>query len=89
MHCAKCKAELGSGSRFCSKCGNSIGASTGQDQGNYYDDQYSSWYSIFIFAMVDGKEYRYYVENGSSIHRIGPEGGGDENLEMNSFIAAL
>ncbi|MCC8026256.1 MAG: hypothetical protein LIP16_13295, partial [Clostridium sp.] len=55
----------------------------------YYDDQYPSPYPIFIFAVIDGKEYRYYFNNGNFIRRVGPEGSVNDSPEMNSFITTL
>lgn len=58
----------------------------------YYED----WpggdsYPIFIYAVIDKKEYRYYFCQGEFIRRVGPEGGGNTNdaPKMNSFIATL
>lgn len=56
----------------------------------YYDDQSSeNPYPIFIFAMIDGKEYRYYFRNSNYIRRVGPEGSVNDSPEENSFITAL
>lgn len=56
----------------------------------YYDDtSYAESNPIFIFAVIDGKEYRYYFNNGNFIRRVGPEGSINDNPEINSFITAL
>ena len=58
----------------------------------YYEDQPGvDPYPIFIYAVIDKKEYRYYFCRGEFIRRVGPEGGGNTNdsPEMNSFIQAL
>ncbi|NBH71631.1 hypothetical protein D3Z51_06265 [Clostridiaceae bacterium] len=58
----------------------------------YYED----WadgdrYPVFIYAVIDKKEYRYYFCEGEFIRRIGPEGGGNRNdtPQLNSFIQTL
>lgn len=58
----------------------------------YYED----WadgdrYPVFIYAVIDKKEYRYYFCEGEFIRRVGPEGGGNTNdsPEMNTFIQTL
>lgn len=58
----------------------------------YYED----WaggdkYPIFIYAVIDKKEYRYYFCQGEIIRRVGPENGGstNDNPKMNSFIQIL
>lgn len=58
----------------------------------YYEDQPGGDnYPIFIYAIIDKKEYRYYFCYGQFIRRVGPEGGGNTNdsPEMNSFIQTL
>ncbi|MDO5418208.1 MAG: zinc ribbon domain-containing protein [Lachnospiraceae bacterium] len=56
----------------------------------YYDDLSDEEKNpVFLFAVIDGKEYRYYFEQGAFIRRIGPEGSVNDHPDMNSFITAL
>lgn len=58
----------------------------------YYEDwQGGDKYPVFIYAVIDKKEYRYYFCQGDFIRRVGPEGGGNTNdsPKMNAFIKTL
>lgn len=58
----------------------------------YYEDWAGGdGYPIFIYAVIDKKEYRYYFFQGEFIRRVGPEGGGNRNdaPKTNSFIETL
>ncbi len=58
----------------------------------YYEDwSGGDGYPIFIYAVIDKKEYRYYFCQGEFIRRVGPESGGNtnDNPEMNAFIRVL
>lgn len=83
------KAEVGSGNPVLDEVmkKNSYSAYSLQ---YYYDDQSSfDSYPIFIFAVIDDKEYRYYFYHGSFIRRIGPDGSVNDNPEANSFIEEI
>lgn len=43
----------------------------------------------FIYAVIDGKEYRYYFRENSMIRRIGPEGTISDNPKTNEFLNLL
>lgn len=40
----------------------------------------------FAFAVIDGKEYRYYFSGSSMIRRIGPDGAVIDNPQTNAFL---
>lgn len=51
---------------------------------------YSSYGSpVFILAVIDEREYRYYFHNDSMIRRIGPEGTVSDNPKTNEFLNQL
>lgn len=43
----------------------------------------------FIYAVIDGKEYRYYFADGSFVRRIGPDGVVQNYPEINDFVYDL
>lgn len=43
----------------------------------------------FIYAVINGKEYRYYFQENSMIRRIGPEGTISDNPKTNEFLNLL
>lgn len=56
---------------------------------NYdYSQQYISYYAgpNFAFAVIDGKEYRYYFSDNNMIRRIGPDGNIINNPVTNEFL---
>lgn len=58
----------------------------------YYEDWIGGDnYPIFIYAVIDKKEYGYYFCQGEFIRRVGPEGGGNTNDSpiMNTFVKTL
>lgn len=40
----------------------------------------------FVYAVIDGKEYRYYFKENSLIRRIGPDGTISDNPKTNEFL---
>ena len=48
-----------------------------------------SGYPVFLYAIINGKEYRYYYCQGSLIRRISPEGAVTDNPETNGFLNGL
>lgn len=50
---------------------------------------YGSGSPVFILAVIDGREYRYYFHNESMIRRIGPEGTVSDNPKTNEFLNQL
>ncbi len=85
------KAEVSNGNAVLDKVMSQNGYSVyGVDY--YYDDLSSGDnYPIFIYMVIDGREYRYYFYHGEFIRRVGPEGGGNTNdsPNMNQFVRAL
>lgn len=85
------KAEVSNGNAVLDKVMKQNGYSVyGVDY--YYDDLSSGDnYPIFIYMVIDGREYRYYFYYGEFIRRVGPEGGGNTNdsPNMNQFVRTL
>lgn len=48
-----------------------------------------SGYPVFLYAIINGKEYRYYYCRGSLIRRISPEGIVTDNPKTNGFLKGL
>lgn len=60
------------------------------DNPDYENAYVSGWDGPnFIYAVIDGKEYRYYFQGNSMLRRIGPEGTISDLPKTNDFLNQL